>query len=56
MPDLSRCNTPGKNIPNDQKMYQTIPFGRKIDNLAPKIPTSSNARLSKIYANWNFLV
>jgi hypothetical protein len=47
----------GKNMPNDHKMYQMaikIPFGRKIDKKAIKIPTSSTARPCKIYPNCEF--
>jgi hypothetical protein len=49
-----------KNIPNDHRMYQMaipeipIQFGRKIDKMAIKIPTSFIARPSKIYPNWDF--
>jgi hypothetical protein len=36
-----------QNIPNGYKMYQ-------IDQMAQKIPTSLNARPSKIYPNFDF--
>jgi hypothetical protein len=47
----------GKNIPKDHKFHQmdiNIPFGRKRDKMAIKIPTSSIARPSKIYPKWDF--
>jgi hypothetical protein len=36
------------------KWPNIIPFVRKIDITAIKIPTSSIARPSKIYPNWDF--
>jgi hypothetical protein len=33
-----------------------IPFGRKVDKMAIKIPTFSIAIPSKIYPNWDLLV
>jgi hypothetical protein len=39
-------------VPNGYKLY--VPFVRKIDKMAIKIPTSSIARPSKIYPNLDF--
>jgi hypothetical protein len=55
---LGKTYQNGKNIPNDHKRYQKaikyILFCRKVDKMAIKIPTSSFARPSKIYPNWDF--
>jgi hypothetical protein len=40
------------NIPNGHKL--PIPIGRKISKRLQNIPTSSVARPSKIYQNWDF--
>jgi hypothetical protein len=46
----------GENIPNGHKMYQmaiNISFGRIIDKIVIKIPTSTIAKPCKIYPNWD---